>query len=72
MEANFRDPTSPHRYFGAVCLDVRTLAFSQLLGFSFKPLKVKLLAGEQKATKHSFPQGVTGPATVGQFSGGVH
>ena len=38
--------------FGACCLDVRTLTFCQLAGFfSIKPLKVKLLAGEQKATE---------------------
>ena len=33
-------------FFGACCLDVRTLAFRQ-------PLTVKLLAGEQKATELS-------------------
>ena len=39
-------------FFGAFCLDVRTLTFCQLMGFPFiKPSKVKLLAGEQKATK---------------------
>ena len=38
-------------YFGACCLDVRTLTFCQLMGFSIKPLKVNLLAGEQKATE---------------------
>ena len=36
--------------FGAVCLD-RTLVFCQTHGFSIKPLKVQLLAGEQKATE---------------------
>ena len=41
--------------FGAFCLDVRTLTFLPTNGFSIKPLKlklkVKLLAGEQKATE---------------------
>ena len=41
--------------FGAFCLDVRTLTFCQLMGFSIKPLKVKLLAGEQKAAEVGFP-----------------
>ena len=35
---------------GAFCLDVRTLTFCQRV-FSMKPLKVKLVGGEQKATK---------------------
>ena len=34
-----------------LCLDVRTLTFLPTNGFSIKPLTVKLLAGEQKATK---------------------
>ena len=34
---------------GACCLDVRTLTFCQRMGFPIKPLKVKLLAGKQKA-----------------------
>ena len=38
--------------FGACCLDVRTLTFLPTInGFSIKPLKVKLLAGEQKAAE---------------------
>ena len=38
--------------FGAFCLDVRTLInFLPTNGLSIKPLKVKLLAGEQKATE---------------------
>ena len=40
----------PFLTFGAFCLDVRALTFYQLIGFSIEPLKVKLLAGEQKAT----------------------
>ena len=40
-----------HVHFGAFCLDVRTLTFLPTEGFSIKPLKVKLLAGEQKATE---------------------
>ena len=43
----------PCIYFGAFCMDVRTLTFCQLKGFSIKPLKVKLLAGEQKATEYT-------------------
>ena len=35
-----------------ICLDVRVVTFCQLMGFP-KPLKVKLLAGEQKATESS-------------------
>ena len=35
--------------FGAFCLAARTLTFCQLMGL---PLKVKLLAGEQKATEY--------------------
>ena len=42
-------------YFGAFCLDVRTLTFCQLMD-SIKPLKVKLLAGEQKATEYIRPR----------------
>ena len=38
-------------HFGACCLDVRTLAFCQLMGFPIKPQTVKLLAGEQNATE---------------------
>ena len=37
--------------FGAFCLDVRTLTVCQLMGFSIKPLKHKLLAGEQKSNQ---------------------
>ena len=40
-------------FSGAFCLDVRTLAFCQLMGFPLNPPKVELLAGEQKATKVS-------------------
>ena len=40
-----------HAYRIAFCLDARTLTFCQLMGFPIKPLKVKLLAGEQKATE---------------------
>ena len=36
--------------FGAFCLDART-NFLPTNGFSIGPLKVKLLAGEQKATE---------------------
>ena len=36
---------------GAFCLDVRTLTFLPTNGFSIKPPKGKLLAGEQKATE---------------------
>ena len=38
------------QHFGACCLDV----ICQLLGFSIKPLEVKLSAGEQKATEKSW------------------
>ena len=37
--------------FGAFCLDASDFNFLPTDGFSIKPLKVKLLAGEQKATK---------------------
>ena len=39
---------------GAFFLDVRTLTFCQPMVFFIKPLKVKLLAGEQKATEVLF------------------
>ena len=41
----------PHGRFGAVCLDVRTFNFLPTNRFPIKPLKVKLFAGEQKATE---------------------
>ena len=52
--------------FGAICLDARTLTFCQPIGLPIKPLKVKLLAGEQKATEtpmpdHSFCLGPLSP-----------
>ena len=37
--------------FGAFCLDVRTLSFWETSWFSIKPLQVKVLEGEQKATE---------------------
>ena len=41
-----------HHFFGACCLDVRTLTFCQpMAGFSNETAKKKLLAGEQKATE---------------------
>ena len=40
-----------HRFFGALPRDVRTLNLLPTDGFFIKPLKVKLLAGEQKATE---------------------
>ena len=35
--------------------DVGSLTFCRLIGFSFKPLKVKLSAGEQKVAEFSGP-----------------
>ena len=40
-------PGQRYGSFVAFCLDVRTLNFLPTNGFSTKPLKVKLLAGEQ-------------------------
>ena len=37
--------------FGACCLDVRTLAFCQLVGFPIEPLKGNFVAGKQKASE---------------------
>ena len=42
------------RTLGACCLAVKTLTFRQLMGFSMKPLKVELLAGEQKAAEQPY------------------
>ena len=39
------------RIFGAFCWMLGLFAFLPTNGFSIKPLKVKLLAGEQKATE---------------------
>ena len=43
--------TRSNKNCGAFCWDVRTLNFLPTNGFSIEPLKVKLLAGEQKATE---------------------
>ena len=51
VDATSRMPKQKE-YFGAFCLDVSTFClFANVIGFSIKPLKVKLLAGEQKATE---------------------
>ena len=57
-------------------MDFRTLAFCQLMGFPIKPLKVKLLAEEQKATECCLQEGPErGTFAVGQrtvtLSGGA-
>ena len=47
---------------GAVCLDVRCLPTN---GFSIKPLRVKLLAEEQKATEEKLGLSVSWPPEPG-------
>ena len=53
-ESTFSLFSAYRRPFGAFCLDTRTLAFCQLMGFPYKRLKNKLLAGEQKATEYPY------------------
>ena len=45
----------PMKLFGAICLDVRTLTFCQLIGF-IKPLKAKLLAGGAESNRELIPR----------------
>ena len=58
LEAKVSGKSSPtNSFFGTLCCiltrDVRSFIFLPTNGISMKPLKVKLLAGEQKATKRS-------------------
>ena len=51
-----RFPSTAPNLWRILPRDVRTLTVCQLMGFPTKPLKVKLFAGEQKATeKYLFP-----------------
>ena len=42
------------RDFGAVCLDVRTLTFCQLMGVSIKPQKLNFWQGSRKQRRRSW------------------